>query len=199
MRSSRGRRTTVAPIPAPAAAVGRLLAAAIVCAALVALPASAAACGGRSQAEPRAPFSGRVVGVLDGDSLLVLRDGRQVTVRLHGVDAPEGGQAYGNVARRALSNLAFGKSVDVQVRDVDRYDRLVSRVTVDGTDVGLEMVRGGFAWHYARYLKDRGYAAAQQEARAERRGLWQDRDPVAPWDWRADPKNARARSRSRRE
>jgi len=194
MGLSRGRRTTVPPEPAPAAAAGRLVAAA-----LVSLPASAAACGGRSQADPRAPFSGRVVGVLDGDSLLVLRDGRQVTVRLHGVDAPEGGQAYGNVARRALSNLAFGKSVDVQVRDVDRYERLVSRVSVDGTDVGLELVRGGFAWHYTRYLKDRDYAAAQQEARAERRGLWQDRDPVAPWDWRADPKNARTRPRPRRE
>lgn len=176
-------------------ALARAVVALVAASALAALCGTAAACG---PARAQGAFSGRVVGVLDGDSLVVLREGRQVTVRLHGVDAPEGGQAYGNVSRRALSNLAFGKTVEVSVRDIDRYERLVSRVTVDGTDIGLEMVRGGFAWHYTRYLDDRAYAAAQQEARAERRGLWQDQNPAAPWTWRADPKHARPRSDRRR-
>ncbi len=129
-------------------------------------------------------FTGRVVGVLDGDSLLVLRDGRQVEVRLYGVDAPEGGQAYGSVARRFLSNLVFGKTVAVDVRDIDRYKRSVARLTVEGADVGLEMIRAGFAWHYARYSHDARYAEAEQAARSARRGLWQDRAPVAPWTYR---------------
>ena len=129
-------------------------------------------------------FTGRVIGVLDGDSLLVLRDGRQVEVRLYGVDAPERGQAFGSVARRFLSNLVFGKTVVVEVRDIDRYKRSVSRLTVDGADVSLDIIRAGFGWHYTHYSSDARYAAAEQEARAARRGLWQDNAPIAPWHYR---------------
>jgi endonuclease YncB( thermonuclease family) len=129
-------------------------------------------------------FTGRVIGVLDGDSLLVLRDGRQVEVRLYGVDAPERGQAFGSVARRFLSNLVFGKTVVVEVRDIDRYKRSVSRLTVDGADVSLDIIRAGFGWHYTQYSSDARYAAAEQEARAARRGLWQDNAPIAPWHYR---------------
>ena len=167
------------------ASIARLLVLAVAGAALVVLPAAAAACGGRSQEDARGSFTGRVVGVLDGDSLVVLRGGRQVIVRLHGVDAPEGGQAYGNVSKRALSNLVFGKTVAVEVRDIDQYKRSVARVTLEGEDVGLEMIRGGYAWHYTHYSRDARYAAAQREARAARRGLWQDAAPIAPWDYRS--------------
>ena len=131
-----------------------------------------------------ARFTGRVVSVLDGDSLIVLRDGRQVEVRLYGVDAPEGGQAFGSVAKRFLSNLVFSKTVVVDVRDIDRYKRSVARVTVDGADVSLDIIRAGFGWHYTQYSNDARYAAAEQEARAARRGLWQDSAPIAPWNYR---------------
>jgi len=136
----------------------------------------------RSQVQ--SAFSGTVVAVLDGDSLMVLDGRRQVEVRLHGVDAPEGGQAFGNVCKRTLSNLVFGKTAAVQVVDIDRYKRSVSRLTVDGRDVGLEMVRAGCAWHYRQYSNDASYAAAEEEARRARRGLWQDAKPVAPWTYR---------------
>jgi endonuclease YncB( thermonuclease family) len=136
-------------------------------------------------AQSPATFTGRVVGIRDGDSLVVLRDGREVQVRLHGVDAPEGGQAFGSVCKRALSNLVFGKTVTVQVVDIDRYRRSVSRVTADGHDVGLEMIRGGFAWHYMQYSDNARYAAAEEGARRARRGLWQDARPTAPWAYRA--------------
>ena len=135
-------------------------------------------------AQTTGTFSGRVVGVLDGDSLKVLHDGREVDIRLYGVDAPERAQAFGSVAKRALSTLVFGKTVTVHVVDVDRYGRSVSRIDVDGHDVGLEMIRGGFAWHYKQYSSDAGYAAAERDARLARRGLWQDAAPVAPWDFR---------------
>jgi endonuclease YncB( thermonuclease family) len=140
-------------------------------------------------------FTGRVVSVLDGDSVMVLRDGRQVEVRLFGVDAPEGGQAFGSVARRFLSNLVFSKSVVVDVRDIDRYKRSVARVTVDGTDVSLDIIRAGFGWHYTQYSNDARYAAAEQEARAARRGLWQDSAPIAPWEYRR-PRSPNASSPS---
>ena len=129
-------------------------------------------------------FTGKVVAVLDGDSLMVLDGRQQVEVRLHGVDAPEGGQAFGTVCKRTLSNLVFGKTAAVQVVDIDRYKRRVSRLAVDGRDVGLEMIRAGCAWHYRQYSDDAGYAAAEVEARRARLGLWQDAAPVAPWKHR---------------
>jgi endonuclease YncB( thermonuclease family) len=144
-----------------------------------------------ASAQSPVSFTGRVVGVLDGDSLLVLDGRRQIDVRLHGVDAPEGSQAFGSVCRRTLSNLVFGKAVAVQVIDIDRYKRSVSRVTVDGRDAGLEMIRAGCAWHYRQYSDDAGYAAAEQDARRARRGLWQDATPVAPWTYR-QPRSSRA-------
>jgi micrococcal nuclease len=48
----------------------------------------------------------------------------------------------------------------------------------------LEMIRAGCAWHYRQYSDDAGYAAAEQDARRARRGLWQDATPVAPWAYR---------------
>jgi endonuclease YncB( thermonuclease family) len=137
-----------------------------------------------SSAGPQTTFTGRVVGVLDGDSLVVLHEGREVQVRLHGVDAPESGQAFGNVSKRALSNLVFGTTVTVTVVDIDQYQRRVSRVTAGGSDVGLALIQSGFAWHYRRYLDDERYAMAEQSARRARRGLWQDTRPVAPWAYR---------------
>jgi endonuclease YncB( thermonuclease family) len=139
---------------------------------------------GASTAQSLKSFTGRVVSVLDGDSLVILDGRQQVEARLHGVDAPEGGQAYGNICRRTLSNLVFGKTVSAQVVELDRYQRSVSRVSVDGLDVGLAMIRAGCAWHYRQYSPDAGYAAAEQDARRARRGLWQDAKPVAPWEYR---------------
>ena len=149
----------------------------------------------RSQVE--SVFAGKVVAVLDGDSLMVLDGRRQVEVRLHGVDAPEGGQAFGNVCKRTLSNLVFGKTAAVQIVDIDRYKRSVSRLTVDGRDVGLEMIRAGCAWHYRQYSNDASYAAAEQEARRARRGLWQDAKPVPPWIYRLPQKSPAAPPASR--
>ncbi len=139
---------------------------------------------GSSAAQPGRTFSGKVVSVFDGDSMQLLVDGRQVDVRIHGIDAPERSQAFSTVARRALANLVFGKTVDVDTVETDRYGRRVGHVRVDGVNVALEQLRGGFAWHYTYYSKDAAYAAAEREARAARRGLWQDAAPVPPWDFR---------------
>jgi endonuclease YncB( thermonuclease family) len=97
-------------------------------------------------------FSGRVVGVSDGDTLTVLTaDKRQVKVRLHGIDAPESGQDFGNRAKQLASSLAIGKNVTVRVRDTDRYGRPVADVILpDSRMLNREMVREGMAWWYRR-------------------------------------------------
>lgn len=131
-------------------------------------------------------FSGRVVGVADGDTITVLAGREQRKVRLAGVDAPERGQAFGQRARQALRQMVLGREVRVVSTGRDRYERTLGTVRLaDGSSVNEWMVESGWAWHYVKYSKDRRLAEFESRARAERRGLWADADPVAPWVFRA--------------
>jgi endonuclease YncB( thermonuclease family) len=138
-----------------------------------------------------AEMTGRVVGVIDGDTIDVLMPGFQVVrVRLAGIDAPERGQAFGTAAKAALSELVVARQVVVQWKKRDRYERLVGKVTVSGADANLAMLSRGMAWHYVRFEAEQeradraAYAQAEREARVQRRGLWGDPKQVAPWDYR---------------
>jgi micrococcal nuclease len=135
-------------------------------------------------AQPQGRFTARVVKVTDGDTIVVRQGARALTVRLHGIDAPEGGQAFSRRAATFLSELALGRDVQLEVVTTDRYGRLVCLVEVDGRDVGREMVRAGLAWHYLRYSGDPALFEAEREARAARRGLWREEAPVPPWEYR---------------
>ena len=135
-----------------------------------------------------ATIIGNVVGVADGDTITVLTEAKQsVKVRLYGIDAPEAKQAFGQRAKRELSDLVFGKVVTVDVREKDRYGRSIGRVSVNGLAVNVEMVRRGFAWWYRAYAKtDVELARAEAEAKNAKRGLWADEAPIAPWQFRRD-------------
>jgi len=78
----------------------------------------------------------------------------------------------------------FGKNVEVKWEKKDRYGRTLGQVYCLGKWVNLQMVRDGYAWHYKQYSKDEELAAAEGEARKGRRGLWYDKNPIPPWDWR---------------
>lgn len=127
----------------------------------------------------------RCLRVLDGDSVVLRLDGREIEARLDGIDAPERGQPFGDRARRELARLAAGRLVEVDTRGTDRYGRLLVRLHAGGIEVNRERVRRGLAWHYERYSDDPALAAAEQAARTERLGLWRDPDPIPPWTWRA--------------
>jgi len=131
-------------------------------------------------------FTGAVVGLSDGDTLSVLREGKAVKVRLYGVDAPEKAQAFGTRAQQFSSALVFQQTVTVRVQETDRYGRLVGEVLLpDGRSLGHELVRAGLAWWYRQYApKDTVLAQLEAEARQAKRGLWADAQPVPPWDWR---------------
>jgi len=147
----------------------------------------AATCGLPHAATPAqtATIKGQVVGVHDGDSITVLTAGKvQVKVRLEGIDAPELKQAFSQQSKQAMSEMVFGKVVTLHVTGVDRYKRTLAVVMVDGVNANLELVRRGLAWRFDKYSKDTELLAAQHEAQAARRGLWADKDPVPPWDFR---------------
>lgn len=137
-----------------------------------------------------AEYNGKVVGVSDGDTLtLLVPDGtsfKQVKVRLGEIDTPESRQPYGERAKQALSDLAFGKPARVVVQDTDKYGRTVGRVFVGATDVNAEMIRQGAAWAYRQYLKDQSLLALEAEAKAAKRGLWglPEAERIPPWEWR---------------
>ena len=131
-------------------------------------------------------YKGEVVKISDGDTFTLLVNGKeQVKVRIDGIDAPEKGQAFGNRAKEYLSKLIWGESVIVQVSKTDRYGRSIGKVSTPKiTDVGLEMIKAGYAWQYRDYNNDQSYTAADNFARKHMRALWQDKNPIRPQDFR---------------
>lgn len=136
-------------------------------------------------------LEGKVVGVSDGDTVTLLTsENRQVKVRIEGIDAPEKSQPFGKVAKKAMSDCAFGKQADVEWKKLDRYGRTIGKLTVSRVDCGLRQIELGLAWHYKAYereqaLADRkAYAEAEKTAKDAHRGLWIDAQPIPPWEFR---------------
>jgi endonuclease YncB( thermonuclease family) len=130
-------------------------------------------------AKPHYALTGKVVTIADGDTLTVLDEAKgQHRIRLHGIDTPEKGQAFGTKARENLAAKVFGKFVRVEVVDVDRYRREVGRIYLGDRFINLEMVRDGYAWRYVRYDKAGEFTDSEREAREKRRVLWADLHPV---------------------
>jgi endonuclease YncB( thermonuclease family) len=135
-----------------------------------------------------------VIGISDGDTLTARCEtpsgAQNLKIRLAGIDAPERRQAFGIRSRQHLADLCFRKHAEVRPTASDRYRRTVARVQCNGIDANAEQVRAGMAWAFARYLIDPAVARLEEEARAERRGLWSDASPVTPWVWREQRRQA---------
>jgi micrococcal nuclease len=132
-----------------------------------------------------ADFTGRVVGISDGDTISVMHGTRAEKIRLNGIDCPEKRQAFGQRAKQFTSKLAFGKDVTVKTFGHDKYGRTLGDVILpDGRTLNHELVRAGLAWWYEKYSKDLALRDLQEGARVAKRGLWVYPDPVPPWEWR---------------
>jgi endonuclease YncB( thermonuclease family) len=129
---------------------------------------------------------GKVVSIADGDTITVLdADKKQHKVRLNGIDAPEKKQAFGAKSKARLGELVAGKDVVVDWTEKDTYGRTLGKVVQGGVDINLQMVKEGLAWHYRKYSKSVELARAEAEAKAGKKGLWADPNPVPPWDFRS--------------
>jgi endonuclease YncB( thermonuclease family) len=108
-------------------------------------------------------------------------------VRLKGIDAPERGQAFYQVSKENLEETAINREVTITWNKIDRWNRLIGKVSLDGKDVCLEQIRAGLGWHFKKYQDEQSeedrqlYDSAEREARSSRRGLWSDDSPIAPW------------------
>ncbi len=149
---------------------------------------------------------GTVIHVADGDTVTVLDSARvQHKVRLSGIDAPEKHQAFGTRSMQHLAALVRGKNVTVIWNKRGRYGRIIGKVLTascatdacpDILDAGLAQLRAGLAWHYKQYQRDQEagererYSDAEQSARANHDGLWQDIRPEPPWHYRRRARTA---------
>ena len=130
----------------------------------------------------------KVVSVSDGDTIKVYNaEFGQVKIRLYGIDTPEKGQPYGKAAGKHLASLIAGAMVEVESVTTDRYGRTVGIVWDGEINVNQQMVTAGYAWVYRKYC-DRPFCTKwitlEDKARSSRIGLWQESNPMPPWEWR---------------
>ncbi len=153
-------------------------------------------------------IEGRVVIVYDGDHLSVqTTNGKVYSIRVQGIDAPEGEQDYGKKARKKLADIVLNKEVKIIVHKKDMLDRYVGSVYINGQDVGLKMIESGVAWHFKRFSGEQAadvrekYSRAELKARTKRDGLWSDNAPMPPWEFREEfmPETAESECRASEE
>ena len=137
-------------------------------------------------------ITGKVIKVADGDTVTILTPAnQQIRVRLNCIDAPEKKQAFGQKAKQSLSDLVFGKTVEVEKHDIDRYGRIVGTVYLNGLDINLVQVERGYAWVYKQYCSNNIYYEAENIAKSKQIGLWSQPNPIPPWAYRRNSKPQR--------
>lgn len=131
-------------------------------------------------------FTGEVVGVLDGDTIEVLHNGKAQRIRLYGIDCPEKGQPFSNNAKQATSALVFAQVVTLQIHGKDKYGRILADVLLaDEMNVNHQLVKEGWCWWYRKYAPENmALESLENQAREARKGLWIGPEPIPPWEWR---------------
>lgn len=137
-----------------------------------------------------ASLYGKVIEIVDGDRIRLVSLNRLTSVKLMAIDAPEMSQFCGDVAKQHLQDLIFDKMVVVESFGLSEDGSIVGKVFLNEMDVAAQMVRDGAAW-YDKSNSSRlseserqRYVDSEQAARNEHRGIWQETNPVPPWDFR---------------
>jgi endonuclease YncB( thermonuclease family) len=128
-------------------------------------------------------YSGKILSVTDGDTFVMQMKEGNIRVRLEGIDAPENKQPFSHESKAFLEKYLH-KECRLQKTGVDRFGRTLGVLWVNGVNINLLMVKEGYAWHFKKYSKDGFLAEAEADARKNRKGLWKEQNPIAPWDWR---------------
>lgn len=133
---------------------------------------------------------GTVTEIYDGDTISLICLKRPLKVHLVGIEAPDPDQPYADVAKQHLSDLILNKLVVVHYSGLGDDALILGKVILKDTDIGAQMLRDGVAWYDKNYdnilteNQRQVYAASELAARNERRGIWQDSNPISPWDFR---------------
>jgi micrococcal nuclease len=135
------------------------------------------------------PVKCMCVGVSDGDTILVMNDGKETKLKIDGIECPEMGQDFGKKAKQFTSDLVLGKILEVNIKGLDKSGTIVALVFVENDDIGFELLKAGLAWHYKQYSSDPIYASVEQEAKYDKIGIWSMPNPISPWDFRSNAFN----------
>jgi endonuclease YncB( thermonuclease family) len=177
---------------------------------IVCMLACGAASAAHAQGKPGDILHAKVVAYGSASAFAVLDPAQKLQrVKLTGVDSPEKTQRFAQQAQRLASDYLGPKPIAIALDAVDDDGRVHGHVSVDGHDLGLTLLEAGLAWcdpHDSERLPaalQSAYAHACEQARAQRRGLWQDANPVPPWEYRKiprfDPPPGRAEAKHCRE
>lgn len=133
----------------------------------------------------------RVIAILDGDTLECVSERlahprriEKITVRLSYIDAPEKGQAFGQVSKRSLSDMVYQKQVTLKIHGQDKYNRTLAEVFYQDTNINQQMIRLGMAWAYRDFKPSQAYIELENQAKNSRLGLWSEPSSVSPSEWR---------------
>ena len=128
----------------------------------------------------------KVIGVKDGDTFVILFEGKEQVVRFAHIDCPEKKQPFGKKAKYFVSDMCFGKNIKLlHENKYDRYKRLIAEIILeDGTNLNKELVKQGLAWHFKKYSENFEYAELETVAKNNKIGLWSEENPISPWEWR---------------
>lgn len=128
--------------------------------------------------------SGKVISIIDGDTYDALIQGnRTIRVRMEGIDAPEKGMPFYQKSKKYLAGLCFGKLVTIHITGIDKHERFLAYTYLeDGKELSQEMIKSGFAWHFKKYNSAFILSELEMEAKALRKGLWIDKNPMSPWE-----------------
>jgi len=139
-------------------------------------------CAAAAQAAPLRTVTATITKITDGDTVqAVTPEGTKLKVRLYGIDAPETakgkipGEPFGNDAQNYLATLVGQQTVRIEIRDVDRYRRMVAILWLEDRNVNQEMISAGMAEAYVEYLKQpyrTPFIQAEQKAKAQAKGIW---------------------------
>ncbi len=139
-----------------------------------------------------ADFGARVVTVHEGDRLTIHYEGRSETIYLKDIDCPELKQPYGKQAKHAIAAYVGNREVVVRALKRDRDGLATAEILLqDGRNVGHELLKEGLAWWQRSASNDASLEVLEELARASRKGLWADSNPVPPWKWKAPKKTSR--------
>ncbi|TLD86281.1 thermonuclease family protein [Helicobacter sp. MIT 03-1614] len=128
-------------------------------------------------------ISGKVIKIYDGDTITLLHDNKRLKIRLYGIDAPESNQNYGRESQENLLNLCpLDSQATLKIKDKDKYGRIVAIVLCNDINVNAEQVKNGYAWAYREYSN--AYTHLEIKARVEKKGLWRQKNPVKPSEFR---------------
>jgi micrococcal nuclease len=132
-------------------------------------------------------WQGMVIGASDGDTITVVHNGKAVKIGLYGIDTPEESQSFGKTAKQFTSVMLYGKTVEVETKGIDPYDRFVALVNVGGKSLNEALIKNGYAWVYRKYCIEafcKDWLKLENVAKYGKIGLWSEPNPILPWEFR---------------